>query len=200
MRIIGGKVKGRILKSPQLKKIRLTSDRVKEALFNILGEWVGGTYFLELFAGSGSIGIEALSRGAKRVVFVDNDNRCIKTIKENLEHLGFGTCTKAVTLLRLDAFKAITLLHKQRQEFNIIFLDPPYYRGWVEKSLINLARYDILKRNGVIVAEHSRRDSLPQNIEGLRLIQQRRYSDTILSFYGNQMTDDRGQKTEKSDF
>ena len=183
MRIISGRGKGRILKSPSVKKIRLTSDRVKEALFNILGERIVEAYFLELFAGSGSVGIEALSRGAKAVVFVDSNNQCIRTIKENLEHLGFGTCTKAVTLLRLDAFKAITFLHKQRQKFNIIFLDPPYYRGWVKKSLINLARYDILKRNGVIVAEHSRRDSLPQNIEGLRLIQQRRYSDTILSFY-----------------
>ncbi len=200
MRIIGGVGKGKKLKSPSVKKIHLTSDRVKEALFNILGERIVEAYFLELFAGSGSVGIEALSRGAKAVVFVDSNNQCIKTIKENLEHLGFGTCTKAVTLLRLDAFKAIALLHKQRQKFNIIFLDPPYYRGWVKKCLINLARYDILKRNGVIVAEHSRRDSLPQNIEGLRLIQQRRYGDTTLSFYGNQMTDDRGQKTEKSDF
>ena len=198
MRIISGRAKGRILKPPRLKKIRFTSDRVKEALFNILGKRVVGAYFLELFAGSGSVGIESLSRGAKAVVFVDNNNRCIKVIKENLKiclfHLesqlksgdvsDFATSGRKITLLRLDAFKAMALLHKQQRKFNIIFLDPPYYQGWAEKSLINLARYDILRRNVLIIVEHSRRDCLPPNIEGLKLIQQRRYSDIILSFYG----------------
>lgn len=179
MRVVAGKAKGRILRSPSGKKIRLTSDRVKEALFNILGERVVGAHFLELFAGSGSVGIESLSRGAKAVVFVESDKRCIKTIRENLGIF----CAETVTLLALDTFKAIALLHKQRKKFNIIFLDPPYYRGLAKKSLINLAGYDILKRNGLIIVEHSRSDILPPDIEGLKLVQARRYSDTILSFY-----------------
>lgn len=216
MRIISGKAKSRIIKFPRLKKIRPTADRVKEALFNILGEQVIGAYFLELFAGSGSVGIESLSRGAKEVVFVDNDNKCIKTIRENIKVClpqrgqkvsaseasdciprrvsrpvgtlaslfpGRGATCEKVVLLRLDAFKAIELLHKQREKFNIIFLDPPYYRGWAKKSLINISRCDILKRNAMVIAEHSRRDSLDSDFEGLRLVQQRRYSDTILSFY-----------------
>lgn len=216
MRIISGKAKSRIIKFPRLKKIRPTTDRVKEALFNILGEQVVGAYFLELFAGSGSVGVESLSRGAKEVVFVDNDNKCIKTIRENvkvclqpsegvisaleasdciarnasgpagtkvnLSSSCRATCGR-VALLRLDALKAIELLHKRREKFNIIFLDPPYYQGWVKKSLINISRYDILKRNAVIIAEHSRKDSLGPDFEGLRLVQQRKYSDTILSFY-----------------
>jgi 16S rRNA (guanine(966)-N(2))-methyltransferase RsmD len=183
MRIIGGSGKGRVLKSPLVKKIRLTSDKVKEALFNILGKRIVGAYFLELFAGSGSVGVESLSRGAKAVVFVDNDNRCIKTIRENLKLFNLKTSREVATLLQLDAFKAISLLHRQRKKFNIIFLDPPYYRGWVKKSLINLSHYDILKRNGIIIAEHSKKDIPFQNIGRLRLVQQRRYSDTFLSFY-----------------
>lgn len=197
MRIISGRAKGRILKLPRLKKIRFTSDKVKEALFDILGGRVMEACFLELFAGSGSVGIESLSRGAKTVVFVDNDDKCIRAIKENLRIFfshpecplkskkasGLGIFRKRAVLLRLDAFRAITFLHKQRQKFNIVFLDPPYYQGWVKKSLINLARYDILKRNAIIVAEHSKRDFLPTNIKRLRLVQQRKYSDTILSFY-----------------
>ena len=110
---------------------------------------------------------------------MESDKRCIKTIRENLGTFNAETAT----ILVLDVFKAIALLHRQRKRFNIIFLDPPYYRGLAKKSLINLARYDILERNSLIIVEHYKRDILPQDIEGLRLVEERRYSDTLLSFY-----------------
>jgi 16S rRNA (guanine(966)-N(2))-methyltransferase RsmD len=191
MRIISGRLKGRILKLP--RGIRATSDKVRKALFDILGERVVNSEVLDLFAGSGSLGIEALSRGAKSVIFVEKDRRCLEKIKENLSVIGLlparrlpaskaGT-SRGYRVMELDIFEAIKKLNRKTEKFDIIFLDPPYYKGMAKKSLQTLFQYDILKPNGLIVAEHYKKDELPQTLGELALARQERYGDTVLSFY-----------------
>ncbi len=128
MRIITGKYKGRTIKMP--KGIRPTSNKVRKALFDILGD-IKGLSFLELFAGSGAVGIEALSQGAKEAVFVEKNKICLNRIKENLSVMGL----RPGRVMGLDVFKAIKQLHQEGKKFDIIFLDPPYFRGLAKKNL-----------------------------------------------------------------
>lgn len=176
-------------------KIRPTSQKVKEALFCILGQAIPGSSFLELFAGSGSIGIEAKSRGAQRVFFVENNRICIKTIEANLKHLKiaykFGLKSRpapnqkeaSVRLLTLPAAKAIKILNQEGEKFDFVFLDPPYRQDSLKNSLINICLYDILKPHSYVIAEHSQSQVLSQHLLKLRLMFTRRYGDTALSFY-----------------
>jgi len=120
MRITGGTGRGRRLKVPAGEKVRPTSDKVKQALFNILGDRVPGSSFLDLFAGAGGVGIEALSRGAERVVFVDGDRESLDVVKHNIEQAGFDDQTEAV-LSKVEPF-----LKKRSGPYDIVFLDPPY--------------------------------------------------------------------------
>lgn len=176
MRIISGRFKGRLIKIP--KGIRPTQDKVRKALFDILGD-LEGSSLLELFAGSGAVGLEAVSQGASKVVFVEKDPLCIKVLKRNLTYLLPGT----YYLLPLDVFKAIKKLAKEKEEFDIIFLDPPYYQGRAKKTLKMLANYDILAPNGFMVIQHFKKDILPNHIGKLKVSRQARYGDTLLSFY-----------------
>lgn len=212
MRIIGGRAKGSTLKMP--KGIRPTSDKVREALFDILSAEVNNAKVLDLFAGSGSVGIEALSRGAKSAVFVEDEKRCVVAIKKNLEKIGASYLTEFIlaqggsigtgkshftkknrepstangalppfTVLDIDVFKAVELLNRKRQKFDLIFLDPPYYRNLAKKTLINVVTYDIVEPNGLVVAEHYKKDVLPEAIDDTSLMRRKWYGDTVLSFY-----------------
>lgn len=173
---------------PQGVTIRPTKDMVKEALFSILGKKVCAASFLELFAGSGSIGIEAKSRGAKVVTFVENNRLCIRAIEANLRRMGI-----TAALLPLDAERAVKVLDQKRQKFDFIFLDPPYYqdkprpcvqgRDKLKNCLIKICHYDILKPHSLVIAEHSKRQILPQQLVTLRLKLTKRYGDAVLSFY-----------------
>lgn len=176
MRIISGKYKGRILKMP--KGIRPTQDKVRKAIFDILGD-MEGMAVLELFAGSGAVGIEALSYGAKQVTFVENNPDCIKALKANLSVLPNITCS----VIEFDASLAIKRLAEERAKFNMIFLDPPYFEGISKKTLQTLGAYDILAPVGFVIAQHFKRDDLPQNAGFLVLFRQAKYGDTVLSFY-----------------
>ena len=190
MRIISGKHKGRVIKMP--KGIRPTQNKVRKALFDILGD-ISGLSFLELFAGSGAVGIEALSQGAKEVVFVEKDTRCIEVIEANLLLLSakdIGGSAKicgggylSYGIIGLDSFKAIEALAKNKKRFDIIFSDPPYYQGLLKKTLQMLGAYDILAPNGFIVMQHFKRDELPGKAGEFSLIKEARYGDTVLSFY-----------------
>ena len=190
MRIISGKLKGRIIKLP--RGIRATSDKVRKALFDILGERVVNSEVLDLFAGSGSLGIEAVSRGAESVIFVEKDTKCVEKIKENLSITGLAclpdgsqACRtgRGYRVIQLDVFEAIKKLSRETEKFDIIFLDPPYYKGMAKNSLQTLLQYDILKPNGLVVAEHYKKDELHHTLGELALVRQERYGDTILSFY-----------------
>ncbi|MBL7081669.1 MAG: 16S rRNA (guanine(966)-N(2))-methyltransferase RsmD [Candidatus Omnitrophica bacterium] len=197
MHIISGKYKGRIIKRP--KDIRATQDKVRKALFDILDD-VRGEAFLDLYAGSGAVGLEAISQGVSKTVFVEKDRRCCEMIKENIEILdtgsrALGTGFRALdkkqgsrisdyeSILPMDVFRAIPMFFKNQQKFNSIFLDPPYYQGLAEKTLKTIGRHDIVACNGLIICQHFKKDILPKIIASLKLIKQAKYGDTILSFY-----------------
>lgn len=181
MRIISGKLKSRLIKMP--KGIRPTQDKVRKALFDILSALIKDSLFLDLFAGSGSVGFEAISRGAKQVFLVESQRNCLKFIKESLSKLTQDEEPNKIQLLPMDALTAIDYLHRQKRIFQIIFLDPPYYRTLPNKTLKKLIAYDILSPNGIVVVQHHKKDLLPQEAGFLRLMRQCRYGDTILTFY-----------------
>jgi 16S rRNA (guanine(966)-N(2))-methyltransferase RsmD len=207
MRIIAGRLRGLTLKMP--RGIRPTSDKVREALFDILAEAVISTSVLDLFAGSGALGLEAISRGAKKVTFVDNNPKCIKVIKENIANLKLKTypecsdffgnasgCRRdtsernfirhSLELYNLDVFKAIKLFGQRNEKFDLILLDPPYYENLAKKSLISIEQNDILTRNALVMAEHYKKDKMPEEVGQLKLFKIKKYADTILSFYTNE--------------
>lgn len=182
MRIIAGKFKSRLIHSPKGVDIRPTSDRLKESLFGILGAFVIDKAVLDLFSGTGNLGIEALSRGARSCIFVDNNPRCIAAIKKNLEALGIRDEAKVVLK---DAFKYVKEAEAKGFKFDIIFLDPPYYKDIIRKSLILLDKYNIITYHSSIIAEYYKEDELPAELElkHLRLYRQEKYGGTLLSFY-----------------
>ncbi|MCL6558668.1 MAG: 16S rRNA (guanine(966)-N(2))-methyltransferase RsmD [Firmicutes bacterium] len=183
LRVIAGTAKKRQLKVPKGLDVRPTSDRVKEALFNILGSFIPGCRFLDLFAGTGNVGIEALSRGAGSAVFVEINRRNIRIIKENLAATGLESKAR---LLNLDACDALSLLGREGQTFDIVFLDPPYLKNFEYDILAGIAGYSLLEPGGKVIIESSKKDRLPLEIEGLKVIRQERYGDTMLSFYNNE--------------
>ncbi len=181
MRIISGILKNRRFKMP--KNIRPTQDKVRKALFDILRGNIEGSIFLDLFAGSGSVGLEAFSRGAKEVILVENGQSGINAIRENLESLSPEERVSKISLLAADAFRAIDSLVKQGKRFDIIFADPPYYKELANKTLKKLTSYDILSANGFLIMQHHKKDLLPKEAGFLRLLRQEKYGDTILTFY-----------------
>ena len=176
MRIIGGVYRGRAFKMP--RGIRPTQDKVRKALFDILRNDTPGSSMLEFYAGSGAVGLEALSRGAKEVVFVEKNPVCFRIIHENLDII-----KQKAKVLRVNANLAIRILFKNRKKFDIIFLDPPYGNDLAKKSLQLLGSYDILTPYGQIIVQHFNKDKLPQDVENLFLYRQSSYADTMLSFY-----------------
>lgn len=189
MRVIAGKYKGLLLTLPKGTEIRPTAQKVKEALFNILGGAIEGGSFLELFAGSGAVGIEALSRGAGAVVFAEKDRDCLKAIDKNLRQLGvpfnygLGKEHLPVLILPFEAERAVELLHREKARFDLVFLDPPYYQDELKNCLLKICRYDILKPSALVIAEHRKTEILPEQFPLLTLMVAKRYGDTVLSFY-----------------
>lgn len=183
MKILGGELKGRRIEMPKGIDIRPTSDKVREALFNIIKEKIVGASVLDLFAGSGAFGIEALSRGAQETTFVDIERRCIDRIKKNIGRLPIDA--QKIRIYRDDALRAIKKLGDSKIRFNIIFLDPPYYKEWIKKCLISLDRYDILNNPSLVICEHFKKDIMPEEVGHLGMVRQSRYGDTVLTFYIN---------------
>jgi 16S rRNA (guanine966-N2)-methyltransferase len=179
MRIIAGKAKGRKLCLPKACRIRPTSDRVKESLFDILHS-VEGVYFLDIYAGCGNVGLEALSRGARRSVFVERDPRLVETIRENLQVLGFEGQGEVIVA---NAKQALQNLKDSGDTFDILFADPPYEENILSEILKYLDGGELLAENGIIVLQHSVREDpktcFPQT---LVIKDQRWYGDTMLSF------------------
>ncbi len=176
MRITGGTGRGRTLKVPAGLKVRPTSDKVKQALFNILGERVPDAIFLDLFAGAGGIGIEALSRGAGRAVFVDGSRESLDVVKHNIEQAGFLDRAEAV-LSKVEPF-----LKKRSGPYDIVFLDPPYAMEMLPLLQL-LAASGLLKPDAVIIAEHFKKQTSPATAGALALYREATYGDTVLAFY-----------------
>jgi 16S rRNA (guanine966-N2)-methyltransferase len=177
MRIVGGRYRGRKLAVPKSAPVRPTADRVKEALFSILANRVTDARVLDLFAGSGALGIEAASRGAERVVLVDRDPRSIAAIERNTQFL--GPETQAV-VLRLEAPRLAPRL-KELGPFDLIFMDPPYGTDLASRTLETLSRENLAAPEALAVVETDRSETLAQ-AEGWRLVQRRDYGRTSLWF------------------
>ena len=146
MRVITGEARGRRLKEPVGMDIRPTTDKVKESIFNIIQFDIEGRNVLDLFGGSGQLGIEAISRGAKSAVFVDASQQAVKLIKENLNTVGFEDRARVV---RGDSISFLA----SGEKYGLVFMDPPYDTDLLEKALENAIKFDILKENGIIVCE-----------------------------------------------
>lgn len=188
MRIIAGKYRSRILKSLKGNALRPTSDRLRETLFNVLGPNVAGSRFLDIFAGTGAVGIEAISRGAKEAIFIENHAAAAVLIRRNLESLEI---TNGAQILPLDAFRALEKLigrHKPTDApFDFVFVDPPYAeKDQYDRILGVLGSAPFLSTGSVVVAEHRRTHELPQRFG--RLLQTRvlRQGDAALSFFEHQ--------------
>jgi 16S rRNA (guanine966-N2)-methyltransferase len=179
LRIIGGRLKGRRLAGVR-GQIRPTADRVREAIFNILGADVEDCQVLDLFAGTGALGIEALSRGARNAVFVENHKSALHVLQRNLSKCGV---TEASRILPLPAGKALPRLAAAGEHFSLIFLDPPYGYGIPEAMLVLLAQKNLVAPNGQIIVEHSRGEELAADYQHLVRQDQRRYGTTLISFY-----------------
>jgi len=178
MRVLTGKLKGRLLKMSK-PGLRPTQDKTRKAVFDILGEAIVGAQFLDLFAGSGAVGIEALSCGAAAVWFVENDREAIAILSDNLSGLKISN----YEVIPKDVFSVIAQMAGQKRKFDIIFLDPPYYQDLAKKSLLSLAAYDILKPSGLAIIQHFKKDIIPEKTDSLELFKQKKYGDTLVSFY-----------------
>jgi len=192
MRITTGKYRNRKLHMP--KGIRPTQDKVRKAVFDILGD-ISGLTFLELFAGSGAVGFEALSRGVVELTLVECNANSVLAIKRNIALLNASSCK----LYYLEAEKAVKLLSLDKKSFDIIFIDPPYYKvlasghrseqeantaqPLAKKILQTLEGYDILSPNGLIVVQHSKLEQLPKDGLKFSLIKEAKYGDTWLSIF-----------------
>jgi 16S rRNA (guanine(966)-N(2))-methyltransferase RsmD len=180
MRVIGGSARGRRLKAPKGRSLRPTSSRVKESLFNILPHDLNGAKILDLFAGTGNVSIEALSRGAAEAILVDSSAEAGKIIRENLRRLHVVDRTRVWIS---PVVRAVRLLAARGESFDLIFLDPPYEQRLVEATLRAIASGRLLRPSGVAIAEHSVREATAAHYDGLALSDQRRYGSTVLSFY-----------------
>ena len=179
MRVIAGTLKGRRL-APVKGRIRPTAAKVREAIFNILGEAVIETRVLDLFAGTGALGIEALSRGAKAAVFVEDHPEALKVLRRNLHDLGLTAQTMVLPIPVLTALKKLAV---RGERFTLAFLDPPYGGGVAAGVLEALAAAQLMLPQTWVVAEHSRRESLPERGGDLWRRELRRYGDTQVAFY-----------------
>ena len=180
MRIISGELRGRRLKAPTGLATRPTSDRLREALFNILGAEAVGSRVLDLYAGSGAVGLEAVSRGAESVVFVEHSRRALALLEENVEHCG---ARDAVRIVPKDAVAALKALASQGLEFDIVYVDPPYDAGLYAPTLGLLGTGGLVAPDGVVVVERHTHQHLAPEYGDLRHYRDVTHGGSTLAFF-----------------
>jgi 16S rRNA (guanine(966)-N(2))-methyltransferase RsmD len=182
MRIVAGSAKGRALAGPKStsKHIRPTADRVRETLFNVLGQWLEGHSVLDLYAGTGALGLESISRGAKNAVLVDSDREALALCRTNTDALGFA---ERVEIVSQPVERALQTLGRRGDKFDLIFADPPYAARVVEGVLDGLAKHGLLAPEGTVVIEHDKREPAPESHAGFERVDQRRFGDTLVSLF-----------------
>lgn len=180
MRIGGGRLRGRAIRAPAGEKTRPTSGRLKKALFDILAPRLAGARFLDLFAGAGAVGIEALSRGATEVTFVEQSRSAAAAIERNLGELGLAS---KAALIRRELGAALRSLEAQGQRFDLIFLDPPYRLVTHAALLSRLAALDLLEPGGLVILEHHHKTPLAEAYGSLTRVRKVRAGESVLSFY-----------------
>jgi len=182
-RIIAGEKKGLRLKSPQGKNTRPTTDRIKETIFNILSPYIENSTVLDVFAGTGSLGIEALSRGGKSATFIENNKGCSDIIKSNLEFTGYNNVSDVIYM---SVAAAIKMLSQNNAKFDMIFMDPPYCKNFIASTLQNLIINGIISSEGIVVIERSVNEKLFSTDfpfeDYLILKREESFKETIISF------------------
>lgn len=186
MRIISGKFKSRTVKAPKNMRIRPTSDKVKGALFNML-EPLEGCNVVDFYAGTGNLGIEALSRGASEVVFVEKAPDSLKLIHENLQSFDINPRRphENIRIIPSEVSKAFYLLHQEGRKFDILLADPPYETGVLKRLQHLLMEYPILKESGIFAVEHGLKDTELAGDFPYPLVRQKKYGDTFLTLFRN---------------
>jgi 16S rRNA (guanine(966)-N(2))-methyltransferase RsmD len=180
MRVITGIYKGRRLKTLEGSAVRPTSDRMRETLFNILAPRIEDARFVDLCAGSGAVGIEALSRGAGHVTFVESSRKATTVISENLRHCEIR---KGYTFIARDALVALRYFAQEKQQFDIFYFDPPYDSELYSPVLWQIARNNLLTEDGILIVEHRRQQVLAPSYDDLRPYRELPQSDACLTFY-----------------
>ena len=183
MRVIAGRARGRNIACPKGRSTRPTSDRVRESLFAIIGERVDGSKVLDLFAGSGSLGIEALSRGAGACVFVERDRHACHVIMDNLRSLDMQQQAVVVCADAIAAIGQASGAVSERAPYDLVFADPPYAMEISEPLLLRIDTPRLLAGDGLLIVEHTLRADWPVRLGGLEQIRQERYGDSSISFY-----------------
>ncbi|WP_462409164.1 16S rRNA (guanine(966)-N(2))-methyltransferase RsmD [Neobacillus sp. Marseille-QA0830] len=186
MRVVAGICKGRPLKAVPGNTTRPTTDKVKEAIFNMIGPYFEGGMGLDLFAGSGGLGIEALSRGLERVIFIDRDAKAISIIHENIKNCRFE---EKAEVFRNDADRAIKAIIKRDIRFDFVFLDPPYKRQQLVQLMEKMAEQNLVNPNGIIVCEHGTDVKLPEIVESFTQIKQEQYGITAVTIFSHLNTE-----------
>ena len=180
MRVIAGAYRGRVLRTVEGAEVRPTSDRLRETLFNILAPRVLASRFLDVCAGSGAVGIEAISRGASPVTLIENSRRARSAIEANLRTLGIGG---AVRLISRDALAALAQLAESSEQFDIVFFDPPYESGLYDPVMSNLAASNLISLDSITVVEHRAKHRLAPAYSNLKVYRQVKHGESALSFY-----------------
>ena len=185
MRVIAGIYKGRRLKTLEGLSVRPTSDRMRETIFNILTPRIEGARFADVCAGSGAIGIEALSRGAGHVTFIESSLKAARVISDNLRACGIR---RDYRMINRDAIRALKNLASEKAQFDVIYFDPPYNSDIYTPVMWVIARHDLLAENGIVIVEHHRQSPLQANYDQLRPYRQLEQGETHLTFFGIEAT------------
>ncbi|HQR33454.1 MAG TPA: 16S rRNA (guanine(966)-N(2))-methyltransferase RsmD [Blastocatellia bacterium] len=180
MRVIAGQYKGRRLKTLDGMAVRPTSDRMRETLFNILAPRIEGARFVDVCAGSGAVGIEALSRGAAQVTFIETARKATLVISENLRHCGI---TNDFKFISRDAVAAMKYLAYEKQQFDILYFDPPYDSDIYSPVMWQIAQNNLLAEDGIVIVEHRRQLPLAPNYDDLRPYRELVQGESVLTFF-----------------
>ena len=180
MRVFGGTLHGRRLQTCRVAALRPTSEKIREALFNILSPLSFDGPILDLFAGTGSFGIEALSRGMKRAVFVERNAVIISLLKKNLKNCRLE---EKAELIGLPVSKGLKILKTRDEKFSLIFLDPPYQKQLAGKTLLEISEAQLVRQDGLVIVEHSSKERIEARYGSLKMEDQRTYGQTLVSFF-----------------
>ncbi|NMO96494.1 16S rRNA (guanine(966)-N(2))-methyltransferase RsmD [Paenibacillus lemnae] len=186
MRVISGSAKGRPLKSVPGTGTRPTTDKVKEAIFSMIGPYFDGGTTLDLFAGTGGLGIESMSRGIEKAVFIDTEPKSIETIRYNLNAAGFE---RQAEVFRNDAARALKVLQKRDYRFDLVFLDPPYRMTDADALMLDMISRGLLNPGALVVLEYGSSHTYPEQLESFHHLRSARYGETSVSIYEYAPTD-----------
>lgn len=180
MRITSGTLKNRKIKSREGRETRPTLERVKEAIYSIIGDKIIDAKFLDLYSGTGNMALEALSRGAKKAIMIEEDKEALRIIIENINNLNLENKCRAY---KNDVFRALDILGRKNEKFDVIFLDPPYKENITYKTIEKIFYSNILEEDGIIISEHSIYEKVDNKIEKFVKYDERDYNKKIISFF-----------------